>query len=66
MFHENNHKSASAVGVLYHDDSMECELIWINPLHPELNPICHLLALLGAHQILHVSGIGVKYLQYSI
>jgi hypothetical protein len=26
----------------------------------ELNPICHLLALLGVHHILHVSGIRVK------
>ena len=32
----------------------------INPLHAELNPICHLLALLGAHHILHVSRIRVK------
>jgi len=29
----------------------------INPLNAELNPICHLLALLGAHHILHVSRI---------
>jgi hypothetical protein len=28
---------------------------FINPLNAELNPICHLLALLGAHHILHVS-----------
>jgi hypothetical protein len=32
----------------------------INPLNAKLNPICHLLALLGAHPILHVSRIGVK------
>ena len=32
----------------------------INPLNAELNPICHLLALLGAHHILHVSRIRVK------
>jgi hypothetical protein len=32
----------------------------INPLNTELNPICHLLALLGAHHILHVSGIRIK------
>jgi len=32
----------------------------INPLKAELNPICHLLALLGAHPILHVSRIRVK------
>jgi len=30
------------------------------PLNTELNPICHLLALLGAHHILHVSRIIVK------
>ena len=28
---------------------------FFNPLNAELNPICHLLALLGAHHILHVS-----------
>jgi len=33
----------------------------INHLNAELDPICHLLALLGAHHILHVSGIRVKY-----
>ena len=32
----------------------------VNPLNAELNPICHLLALLGAHHILHVSMIWVK------
>jgi len=31
-----------------------------NPLNAELNPICHLLALLGAHHIFHVSGLRVK------
>jgi len=31
-----------------------------NPLNAELNPICHLLALLGVHPILHVSRIRVK------
>jgi hypothetical protein len=32
----------------------------VNRLNAELNPICHLLALLGAHHILHVSRIRVK------
>jgi hypothetical protein len=32
----------------------------INPLNAELNPICYLLALLGAHHFLHVSRIRVK------
>ena len=29
----------------------------LNPLNAELNPVCHLLALLGAHLILHVGKI---------
>ena len=32
----------------------------INPLNAELNSICHLLALLEAHPILHVSRVRVK------
>ena len=32
-----------------------------NPLNPELNPICYLLALLGAYHFLQVSSIRVKY-----
>jgi hypothetical protein len=34
-----------------------------NPLNAELNPICHLLALLGAHPIIHVSRIRVVLLR---
>ena len=33
-----------------------------NPLNPELNPICYLLAILAAHHFLHVSRIRVKLL----
>jgi len=33
-------------------------------LNAEINPICHLLALLGAHHILHVSMIRVNSLLY--
>jgi hypothetical protein len=32
----------------------------INPLNAKLNPICHLLTLLGDHRILYVSRIRVK------
>ena len=32
----------------------------VNPLNAELNPICHMLALLGAHHILHISRIRVN------
>ena len=34
----------------------------LNPLNAELNPICYLLALLGAHHFLHVSRIKVNSL----
>jgi hypothetical protein len=37
-----------------------------NPLNAELNPICHLLALVGAHLILHVSRVRVKEGTYSL
>jgi hypothetical protein len=33
---------------------------FLNPSNAELNPICHLLALLGAHPILYVSRIRVN------
>ena len=35
-----------------------------NPLKPELNPICYLLALVGVHHFLHVSRIRVKLLTF--
>jgi len=38
----------------------------INPLNPELNPICYLLALLGAHHFIHVSRIRVKLLIFRL
>jgi len=31
-----------------------------NPLNAKLNPICHLLSLLGAHPILHFSRVRVN------
>jgi len=37
-----------------------------NPLNPKLNPICYLLALLGAHHFLHVSRIRVKLLTFRL
>jgi hypothetical protein len=34
--------------------------MYLNPLNAKLNPICHLLAILAAHPILHVRRIRVK------
>ena len=46
-----------------HSRQSECtDSSFINPLNAELNPICYLLALLGAHHFLHVSRIKVKSL----
>ena len=42
--------------------TFESERMLINPLNPELNPICCLLALLGANHFLHLSRIKVKSL----
>jgi len=42
-----------------------CLFEQLNPLNPELNPICYLLALLGAHHFLHVSRIRVKLLTFT-
>jgi len=38
----------------------ECDF---NPVKAELNPICNLLALLGAHHIFHISGLRVNQKQ---
>jgi hypothetical protein len=38
---------------------------YVNPLNAKLNPICHLLALLGTHTIFHVSRIRDKVQRFS-
>jgi hypothetical protein len=38
------------------------QLTNLDPLHAKLIPICHLLALLRSHHILHISRIRVKQL----
>jgi len=41
-------------------DLINIQMTLINPLKAEFNHICHLLALLGAHHILHFSRIRVN------
>jgi len=49
------------------DKNKNCKKsVQVNPLKPELNSICHLLALLGAHHFLHVSRIRVKLLTFRL
>ena len=40
----------------------QCSTAIFSPLNAELNPICHLLALVGAYHILHASRIRVIHL----
>jgi hypothetical protein len=46
-----------------HWDSFASLLCIFNLLNAELDPICHLLALLGVHPILHVSRVRVNKTQ---
>ena len=58
----NGKKSEFGVGPNF---SMLCIYFYLsNPLNAQLNPICHLLALLVAHPVLPVSRIRVKSLKY--
>ena len=41
-------------------------MVCVNPLNAELNPICYLLALVGAHPILNVSRIRVKLVLWDV
>jgi len=70
--HSNINLSYSLVMMWWYSTEVSCEYLfastlsaWIrralfNPLNAELNPICYLLALLGAHRIFHVSGLRIN------
>jgi len=75
FMHSSNHTEHYRKWLYYmtctkHDcTSGQCIFNWntsINPLNPELNPICYLLALLGAHHFLHISRIRVKLLTFRL
>ena len=53
-------------GVVVPTSAWQHSLNSFNPFNPELNPICYLLALLGAHHFLHVSRIRVKLLTFRL
>jgi hypothetical protein len=62
-FSNRNHRSnCSAVPSHMHIyfEWVNTKYFMFNPLKAELNPICPLLALFGAHHILHISRIRVK------
>jgi len=50
--------------VLSSCNSVHLKCLAFNPLNTELNQVCHLLALLGAHHILHVSRVRVKLVAF--
>jgi len=41
-------------------EQLKLYLLIFNPLNADLNPICRLLALLGAHRIFHISELRVN------
>jgi len=55
----NKFFSTQKFGFIFYDS-----LYPINPLNPELNPMCSLLALLAAHHFLRISRIRVKSLTF--
>ena len=58
-----DHRTAQPVASRYTDCAIPAHthlLYLFNPLKAELNPICHLLALAGAHHFVHVSRVRVK------
>ena len=64
LFHFR-HPSNSALftNTNYFNETVKFRLT-VNPLSAELNPICHLQALLGAHHIFHVSVLRSKLTAY--
>jgi hypothetical protein len=61
VFYGNGPQShMKIVQVLASWTCLDLQLCFFNPLNADLNPICHLLALLRDHHILHVSRIRVK------
>ena len=66
----SHYVGGDVVGFAAERNMQECWLpkteFFFNPLSPELNPICYLLALLGAHHFLHVSRIKVKLLTFRL
>jgi hypothetical protein len=61
LFHDKI--NAAVVGMIVWKDCgkaiIKREIFFLTLLNAELNPICRLLALLGAHLILHVSRIRI-------
>ena len=58
----STHTGFKASTVMVVGSTVLWDITRFNPLNAELNPICYLLALLGAHRFLHVSRIRVKSL----
>ena len=60
------HPHQSFLSLLSMEMNFSTPFFIINPLKPELNSICYLLALLGAHHFFHVGRIRVKLLTFRL
>jgi len=61
--HANLAHPAARISQYDKKNSATHRCVFLTLLNAQLNPICHLLALLGAYHILHVSGIRVKTME---
>jgi hypothetical protein len=62
LYHSIVGKSGNLNLCVIQEVIMQKHSFTFNPLSAELSPICHLLTLFGAHHILHVSGLRVKFI----
>ena len=62
LFTWSPHSVDVSVGITWGMQEGQKPLQYFNPLNAKLNPICYLLALVGAHHFLHVNRIRVKSL----
>ena len=64
--HWHHHNVCTLINFLYYFSQKMPSILpltYFYPLNSKLNPICNLLALIGAHHILRVSRIRAKHLQ---
>jgi hypothetical protein len=57
-----NNRAVTLQGIMH---KILANILYVNLLNTELNPICHLLVLLRAHPVFHISRIRVKLVPHA-